>query len=92
MSAEELAKKKRVRSGHKASATRMIGSAEDLLKTTGSDTSRLTQLSSSLNEKLDVLTKLDSEIIDLVDEGSVAGEIDQAYIFKEGIYLSLIHI
>lgn len=33
MSAEELAKKKRVRAGHKASATRMIGSAEDLLKT-----------------------------------------------------------
>ena len=71
MSAEELAKKKRVRAGHKASAIRMIGNAEDLLKTAGSDVLRLTQLSRSLREKLDVLTTLDGEIINLVDEGSV---------------------
>ena len=65
MSVEELTKKKRIRAGHKASATRMMDSAEDLLKTSGSDTSRLTQLSWSLQEKLDVLTMLDSEIITL---------------------------
>ena len=51
MSAEELAKKKWVRAGHKSSATRMIGNAEDLLKAAGSDILRLTQLSRSLKEK-----------------------------------------
>ena len=40
MSVDDLAKKKRVRAGHKASATHMIGSAEDLLATAGSDTSK----------------------------------------------------
>ena len=92
MSAEELAKKKRVRAGHKASATRMIGNAEELLKTAGSDVLRLTQLSRSLKEKLDVLTTLDGDIINLVDEGSVGDEIEQADTFKEGIYSTLVKI
>ena len=92
MSAEELAKKKRVRAGHKASATRMIGNTEDLLKMAGSDVLRLTQLSRSLKEKLDVLTTLDGEIINLVDEGSVRDEIEQADTFKEGIYSTLVKI
>ena len=92
MSVEELTKKKLIKAGHKASATRMMGSAEDLLKTSGSDTSRLTQLSRSLQEKLDVLTTLDSEIINLAAEGSVVDEIEQADIFKEGIYSTMVKI
>ena len=76
MSAEELAKKKRVRAGHKASATRMIGRAEDLLKTAGSDTVKLTQLKRSLQEKLDVLKMLNGEILNFVKNGAVADEIE----------------
>lgn len=90
--AEELSKKKRVRAGHKASATCMIGSAEDLLKAPGSDVLRLTQLSRSLQEKLDVLKTLDSEILNLVDGDSVAEEIKQADTFKEGIYATIVKI
>ena len=92
MSVEELAKKKQVRMGHKASATRMIGSAEDLLTTAGSDTSRLTQLSMSLQEKLDILMMLDSKIVNLVDKGSVIDEIEQADTFKESIYFTTVKI
>ena len=92
MSVEELTKKKRIRAGHKASATHMIDSAEDLLTTAGSDTSRLTQLSRSLQEKLEVLKTLDSKIINFVDEGSVVDEIEQADIFKEGIYSTTVKI
>ena len=62
--AEELAKKKQVRAGHKASATRMIGAAEGLLNTAGSDILRLTQLSRSL---LDVLKMLNSEIVNRIE-------------------------
>ena len=92
MSVEELAKKKQIRVGHKTSAIRIIGSAEGLLTTAGSDTSSLTQLSRSLQEKLDILMILGSEIINLVDEGSVADEIEQADIFKEGIYSTMVKI
>ena len=92
MSVEELTKKKWIRAGHKASATCMMGSAEDLLKTSGSDILRLTKLSRSLQENLDVLMMLDSEIINLVDEGSVVDEIEQADIFKQGIYSTMVKI
>lgn len=60
----------------------MISSTEDLLKTAELDTLRLTQLSRSLQEKLDFLTMLDSEIVNLVYEGTVADEIEQADTFK----------
>ena len=58
----------------------------------GSDVLRLMQLSRSLKEKLDVLTTLDGETINLVDEGSVGDEIEQADTFKEGIYSTLMKI
>lgn len=35
---------------------------------------------------------LDSEIINLIDEGSVADETEQADIFKKGIYFRMVKI
>lgn len=46
----------------------------------------------SLQEELDVLTTLDREIINFVDEGSVVSEIEQADIFKEGIYSTMVKL
>ena len=87
-----LTKKRNVRRGHKSSATRMIGAATGLLNAEGSDVMRLSQLSKSLQEKLDVLKTLDSEILDLVDDEAVEEEIEQADTFKEGIYATIIKI
>ena len=70
----------------------MIGAATGLLNAEGSDVMRLSQLSKSLQEKLDVLKTLDSEILDLVEDEAVEEEIEQADTFKEGIYATIIRI
>lgn len=66
--AEALAKKKRVRAGHKASATRLLGQVDDAIANTEAlDVSKLTLLKMSLNEKLRTLKTLDREIVDLIE-------------------------
>lgn len=90
---EELARKKRVRGGHKASATKMITKAEELLsKPEAPDPLALKQLGMSLREKLEVIKTLDGEILELVKEDDLADEIDQADLYKEKIYSTLIKI
>ena len=90
---EELPRKKRVRAGHKASATRNITRAEALLAEDDPDVSTLTQIKMSLREKLDTLRQLDSEIVNLLeDEAAVVDDIEQADTFKEGVYSTMIRI
>ena len=90
--AEALARKKRVRAGHRASATRMITRATALLDGYDPDPMKLSQLKLSLQEKLDVLKQLDGEIVGLVDEETVADEIEQSDGFKEEVYIVMIRI
>ncbi len=71
----ELSRKKCVRAG--------------LLAGDSPDVSKLSRLKLSLNEKLEVLKQLDSEILALVEEGDVAGKIEQSDEFKEGIYAAM---
>ena len=65
-------RKKRIRAGYKASATRMLTNVNELLSTLEpgptTDASKLTQLKSSLQEKLETLRQLDSEILDLTEQ------------------------
>ena len=89
---EALARKKRVRAGHRASATRMITKATALLDDADADPMKLSQLKLSLQEKLDVLKQLDGEMLGLVDEESVADEIEQSDGFKEEIYTVMVRI
>lgn len=91
--AEELARKKRVRAGHKASATKMITKAEEMLaRAEAPDPLALKQFGMSLREKLDVIKALDGEILERVEETELADEIDQADLYKEKIYTMLIKI
>ena len=53
----DLAKKKRVRAGHRSSATKMIGKAKELLDERSPNTTKLAQLQMSLQEKLDLLKR-----------------------------------
>lgn len=90
---EELTKKKHVRAGHKASATRNITRAETLLAEDHPDVSTLTQIKMSLREKLDTLRQLDGEIVNLLDdEAAVVDDIEQADTVKEGVYSTMIRI
>ncbi len=69
--AEELTRKKCVRAGHRASATRIITRVDELIAADGRgeavDLSRLPSLKMNLQEKLDVLKALDGEVLGLVE-------------------------
>ena len=56
------------------------------------DIDNLSQLKLTLSEKLKVLKHLDSEILDMVEEDQVDGEIDQLDVFKEGVYSVMVRI
>ena len=90
---EELTRRKRVRAGHKASATRMINRVEEMLSAEDrTDPSKLNQLGMSLKEKLKEIKVLDSEILTLVRDEELEDEIAQADLYKERIYSTLIMI
>ena len=91
---EELArKKKKVRAGHKSSASRMITKVEEILAFGNvPDHSKLNQLSMSLKEKLEEIKVLDSEILTLVSDDDLEDGISRANSFKECIYSTLIRI
>ena len=93
---EELTRKKRVRGGHRASATRMIGRVNECLAATEpdrpSDTSKLLTLKLNLQEKLETLKLLDGQIVELTEESELEDEIEQADSFKEGIHAAMIKI
>ena len=61
-----LAKKRQVHTGHRASVTKMLHQVEELTAASlGApvDVAKLTQLKMSLQEKLDILKRLDDEIL-----------------------------
>ena len=97
MTTEGLTRKKRIRAGHKASATKLLSKLDDLRTESDSsgtpiDTSKLLRIKLSLEEKLGTLKTLDSEILDLTKEDDLGDEIEQADSFKEGIYAAMVEI
>ena len=81
MTSEGVTRKKRIRAGHKASATRILTQIDTLLIEESPNLSKLSQLKLSLQEKLDTLKLLDSEMLGLIDEGELTSEIEQADAF-----------
>ena len=92
MSAEGVARKKRIRASHKASTTKMLTRINVLLVEDPPDISKLSQLKLSIQEKLETIKLLDGEMLDLVDEEELTSEIEQADAFKEGVYAAIIKI
>ena len=91
--AEELAGNKRVRAGHKSSATKMTTRVEEMLLSGESiKLSKLNQLRMSLRKKLEEIKVLASKILSLVKDDKVDDEIAQANLYKEKIYSNLILI
>ena len=89
-------RKRRVRGGHKASATRIMTRVEEMLSS-GDEPQRavLNQLSMSLKEKLEEIKLLDAEIltlVTLVGDDELEDEIGRADNYKERVYASLIEI
>ena len=92
MSVTNLSRRKCICAGHRASATKAIGRAEDLLSSAEPDVDKLSQLKFMLSEKLDILNRLEGEILDMVEEEAVADEIDNSDGFKEGVYTVMVRI
>ena len=83
---EALARTKKVRAGHRSSATRLMHQLDGEYEIDDGPTlNRLMQCKLSLNEKLDRLHTLDEEILALVEDEGIADEIEQADQFKERI-------
>uniref|UniRef100_A0A1X7T0I9 Uncharacterized protein n=1 Tax=Amphimedon queenslandica TaxID=400682 RepID=A0A1X7T0I9_AMPQE len=80
--------RKRVRGGHKGSATKLVNEVDDLLSTLdgrdpGEVSVKLAQLKRSLTEKKDAIETLDEEVVGLLeDEADLAQEIEEADAFK----------
>ena len=82
--ADALTKKKRIRAGHKGSATKTV---RQITEGESPDRDRLSLLRITLREKLDTIKALDAEIVELIeDETELADEIEQADTYKETIY------
>ena len=76
--AEALQRKKRVRAGHRASATQTQGQVGATLGDASPDFDKLSMLKLTLEEKLKTLKELDAEIVGLVAEDDLETEIQQA--------------
>ena len=90
MSAEGVARKKRIRASHKASTTKMLTRINALLVEDPPDISKLSQLKLSIQEKLETIKLLHGEMLDIVDEEELTSEIKQADAFKEGVYIIML--
>ena len=90
---EVLARKKKIWAGHKASVTKTILTVDEVLASEVPNHEKLSMLRMTLNEKLGMVNALDAEVIDLIeDKETLAGEIEWADNFKEGIFDALIKI
>ena len=66
--AEQLARKKRLRAGHRASTARILGQVEPAVNADPLDFPKISQLKRSLEDKLRTLGDLDQGILDLTPE------------------------
>ena len=88
----ELAKKKRVRGAHKASATKIMQQIVEAVRADRPDEARLASLRLSLNEEIETVKGLDADVIDLMDDDGIVEDIDTADEFKETVFRSLLSI
>ena len=85
----ELAPKKRVHAGHRASTRRFLGQVDTAIASVPLDVAKITQLKGTLEDKLKALNALDEEILTLTPEDAIEGEIVQADEVRELIYTAL---
>ena len=94
----KLARKRKVRTGHRVSTRKIISSVEEILETLEEQDqpsaiiTRLRQQKLLLQEKLDTIQKLDEDILAAVSEDQIDEEICQADEFMEFTQLALMRI
>ena len=81
-----LARKKRSRSGHKASTIRLLNLATTALREEVIDTDELALLNQRIADKAEILKALDNELANLVPDEELEEEIQQADEYLEGVH------
>ena len=88
-----LDRKQKVRAAHRGSVTRIVGQVYESLESGDAlSVPRLRQQKSLLSGKLDILSKLGDELIEMVTEDELDHEVEQADIIKERIGLCIMDI
>ena len=92
--AEGLAKRKHIRAGHRGVVTKRLEEARLLLEGDGTpDTRAMVRYMFILQEKLDLLKRLDSEILELLEvEVEIATEIEQADAYNQELLEILLRL
>ena len=93
--AEGLSRRKKIRGGHRSSATRTISKIYETIKSTTERELVITKLMHcklTLEEKLNTIKRYDNEILELVEDEEVEDEIDQADTFNERVQRAMIDV
>ena len=89
---EAVSRKKRIHAGHRGSVTKTISQVYEALLDSEANSSKLGQQHLTLSKKLDVLKKLDEDILNAILEDNLEDEIEQADSFRDKIHLAIINI
>ena len=91
--AEALARLKKVRAGHRSSASRLMNQLEEASAVTGGPApEKLQQWKLSLTEKLDKLRALNDEMLASIEDDAIVDEIEQSDVFSERIQQCICHV
>ena len=89
----DATKKKRIRGGHKVFCTSVIKEVNELVEQYSPEIeAKLKERKIVLTEKLETLNKLDDEIVELVKDEEIEGEINEAGNFRATIQKAIIKI
>ena len=89
---EAVSRKKRIRAGHRGSVMKTISQVYEALLESEANSSKLGQQRLTLAEKLDVLKKLDKDILNAIAEDNLEDKIEQADSFRDKIHLAINYI
>ena len=87
-----LARKRRARSGHRGTVTRLVNSVSAAVREDVVDVDQLSLNKRMLTEKMDALNGLDTELADLVPDEELEEEIRVVDQYKENVYGALAKI
>ena len=80
----------RRRAGHRTTVTRLVNGLNEVIASR--DTGRLRQMRQSLRDKIEILSRLDEQILSKVNDDQVESEIERADLVKEKAELAIINI
>ena len=91
---EELAKRRRLRAGHRGVAKRRLAEARDLVDAEGTpDRMALARFAFLLQEKIEILRQLDGDILNLLDdEAEIMADIEETDKFNQELFETLLRL